>query len=228
MGTQRLAVVASMIPAGSRVADLGTGHGLLPRRLLDRGLATHCIATEKTPERLRHVRRYPAGHRLAPALELRTGDGLRALHASDRVDALVVAGLGGRSIAAMLAAVPFDGRIVLQPQDNAAYLRRRLLSDGWTIVDEKPAFERGRYYEVMAAVPGSPEGWPAHPVLGLDELIVAGPWLVRSRDPLIRRFWSQQAQRLDGILRGLPAGTATLQVRGERDLAVRILSVLPS
>ncbi len=217
-----------MIPTGSRVADVGTGHGLLPRRLLDRGRATHCIATEKTPELLRHVRRYPAGHRLAPALELRAGDGLEALRAADRVDVAVIAGLGGRSIAGMLARVPFPGRIVLQPQDNAAHLRRRLLAGGWAIIDEKAAFERGRYYEIMAAEPGQPSGLPDHPVLGFDELIAAGPWLVRSRDPLVRRFWLQQARRLEGILRGLPAGTAALQVRRRRDLALRILSVLPS
>ncbi len=228
MDTHRLAVVASMIPAGSRVADVGAGHGLLPRRLLDRGWATHCIATEKTPERLRHVWRYPAGHRLAPALELRAGDGLQVLRATDRVDVLVIAGLGGRSIAAMLAEAPFDGRMVLQPQDNAAFLRRCLLAGGWAIVDERPAFERGRYYEILAAEPGQPTGLPDHPVLGLDELIAAGPWLVRSSDPLVRRFWSLQARRLEGILRGLPAGTAELQVRRERDRALRILSVLPS
>ena len=92
--SERLAAVASLVPPGTRVADIGTGHGNLPQWLLAGSYATQCIATEKSRD---------CGSRLAslsltPGIDVRFGDGLQVLRAEDRVDVLVVSGLGARSM----------------------------------------------------------------------------------------------------------------------------------
>ena len=46
MAKGRLEAIASMVPHGSRVADIGTDHALLPRMLLSGGRAAHCIARD--------------------------------------------------------------------------------------------------------------------------------------------------------------------------------------
>ncbi len=138
---------------GSRVADVGTGHGKLPLRLLASGRAAHCVATERNPRLLTEARRR-AVDRL-PGVELRAGDGLAALHSADRIDVVVLAGMGSRKMIRILdderllrLAVR---RLVLQPQCEAPLLRRWLAGQGFCIVAERYPVERGRSYVVMAA-----------------------------------------------------------------------------
>ena len=71
-------MVASLVPRGARVADVGTGGGGLPRLLLSRGIAAHCIATETSLELLGRLS-VPR-----PGLETRVGSGLDPLGAAAR------------------------------------------------------------------------------------------------------------------------------------------------
>jgi tRNA (adenine22-N1)-methyltransferase len=201
----RLATVAALVPPGVRVADVGTGHGRLPRRLLDSGRTPHCVATERTPRLLRGVRGYPSGHPLADRLELRAGDGLAALRNEDRVEVVVIAGLGGSSILGILERSPLPctgfSRLVLQPQTEQAELRRRLIEGGWAVVAERLAFERRRFYLVLAAEPQAGAPLPSWPGLDSDDLLAAGPCLLRDRDPLLAPYWQRQAARLERIVK---------------------------
>ena len=57
----RLEAVASMVPRDSRVADIGTDHAILPRRLLSSGRAAHCIASDVKADCLKDARGFPPG-----------------------------------------------------------------------------------------------------------------------------------------------------------------------
>lgn len=212
----RLLAVAEMIPHGSRVADVGSGHGLLPRHLLETGRAAFCVATERDERRLGSVLRYPG-------LELRHGDGLAPLLPSDRLDVVVIAGLGGPSIARILDSPRRKAlgirRLVLQPQTGAADLRRRL-----ALVDERLALAGGRFYPVLAAEPGE----RSHDVAGLDpeDLLEAGPCLVLRRDPLLRPMWEKEEARLVSILGRARPGRGRSAAEARLALARRVLAAL--
>lgn len=149
----RLAAVAALVPPGSRVADVGTGHGLLALRLRASGRAAHCVATERNTRLLTEARRR-AVDRL-PGVELRAGDGLAALDPADRIDVVVLAGMGSRKMIRILADERLlrlaIRRLVLQPQCEAQRLRRWLADQGFGIVAESRSLERGRSYLVIAA-----------------------------------------------------------------------------
>ncbi len=135
----------SAVPEARRVADIGAGGGQVALALTRRGFDV--IATELTP----------AGHALLPAeLSRRCGDGLRVL-ASDEVDGVVLAGLGGHSIIRILAQAPaVAGRLswlVLQPQQHAAALEVWLAKDGYRVEQRWIAQERGRSYTVLRVRP---------------------------------------------------------------------------
>src|SRR5258705_8253769 len=92
----RLQALYDAIPPGSRVADIGSGHGLLPLALAASGRAAHCLATEKTEGLLLRVARPAAGSSGASRLAFRAGDGLDAILTADRIDTIVLAGIGSR------------------------------------------------------------------------------------------------------------------------------------
>jgi tRNA (adenine22-N1)-methyltransferase len=185
------------VPEGARVADVGTGDGGLASELCATRRAAHCIATERSPALLGRVRVDPSAKHLGGRLELRCGDGLRALRAADRVEVVVLAGMGTRRILAILDDRAASGvgftRLVLQPQTEASRLRRELARRGFAVVAEHLVRERGRYYAVIAAEPAA-DPWPRAGRLTLDELLEVGPCLAESGSPLVLEYWRAQAE----------------------------------
>lgn len=186
----RLATIARMVPPGRVVADVACDHGRLARALLDAG-APGVIATDLRPAPLARARRALAG---CPGAETRLGDGLAPLRPGE-AGVIVLAGLGGRTIAKVLTAAPAcvraARRLVLQPNRDAPHLRAALWELDLAIVDEAMAAERGRLYPVIAAEPGAPTGAPPSPA---DARF--GPILLRTRPPAFVAFLDRERARL--------------------------------
>jgi tRNA (adenine22-N1)-methyltransferase len=77
------------------------------------------------------------------------------------VEGVVVAGMGGRSIARLLSAAPEVVRelswLVAQPQQHPAELVEWLRGAGFRIEREEAVVDRGRSYTVLVVTPPSHE-----------------------------------------------------------------------
>lgn len=153
----RLRAVAAAVPPGAVVADIGTDHALLPAYLTASGRCPRAIAVERRPGPLAAAARTLTALGLEGRVELRRGDGLHAL-APGEVDAVVLAGLGGQTIAAIISARPDVAvtvrRWVLQPMRGEAALRAWLRQAGWQVVEQGTVSSRGRIYPIIVAEPG--------------------------------------------------------------------------
>ncbi|HEX4826398.1 MAG TPA: tRNA (adenine(22)-N(1))-methyltransferase TrmK, partial [Candidatus Polarisedimenticolaceae bacterium] len=129
-------------------------------------------------------------------LRYRAGDGLAALEPADRIDTVVLAGVGGRTIVRILSAPPaLPRRLVLQPRTEERALRRWLSERGLVPVAETLTEERGRQHLTLAAEPGPDEELYRYPGLTRDDLLAAGPLLVRAGSETLRRRWAAEADR---------------------------------
>lgn len=152
----RLRALAEAVPPGAVVADVGADHALLPAFLVRTGRCPRAIAIDARPGplagALRTLRRYGVQGRV----ELRQGDGLEPLRPGE-ADVVVIAGLGGETIAGIIAGRPEVAgtvrRWVLQPVRGREALRRYLAGQGWRVVEGEVA-EGRRRYAVMVAEPG--------------------------------------------------------------------------
>ncbi len=226
----RLDALVDFVLPGSRVADIGTDQGVLPRRLLAEGRAIACIATERDRSRLARARGFPEGHRLAKRLELRAGNGLEPLHPADGIDVVVIAGLGSSLICRILEDPRRSGlgakRLVLQPQTAPGRLRRWLRDNGLGIVRERLVRERGRFFPILAAEEGFPSAYDPMPPLSTDDILEAGPLLVRSGSPEVALYWTGEVARLGAILRSARSGSGRASAMERSGLADRVLSAL--
>lgn len=199
--------------------------------LLSSGRAAHCVATELAGRRAPRLPRPDADPDRTSRLEFRSGFGLRVLRAEDRIEVVVLSGLGARAVARILEDRPPRGlgvrRLVIQPQSEPARVRHWLAENGYVIVDERMVRERDRFYVVLAAEPRPGEAPPAHPRLDREDLEEAGPCLVRSPDPVVREYWQrvQRDQERILLLGSRGAGRAAARRRLER--ARRVLAALP-
>lgn len=195
----RLEAVAAFVPQGCRVADIGTDHGYLAMELYKRDNARTVIAADKNAGPCQAARRTLAEAGLADIIQVRQGDGLKALSPNE-ADTVCIAGMGGKLISDILAAEPAVlqglGCMVLQPQNAYSTLRRWLYEHGWHIADEALAQVDGRVYQIVKAEAGR-EDMPSELALKL------GPVLLAKRPPLFAQHVENNLASCRKILNGL-------------------------
>ena len=96
--SQRLERVAAHIPAGARLADIGSDHAYLPVALMHRGAIAAAVAGEVAATPFHAANRTVADNGLAQHITVRRADGLAAIQSGDDITAISLCGMGGETI----------------------------------------------------------------------------------------------------------------------------------
>ena len=154
----RLQAIAGLVPQGGRLADVGTDHAYLPIALLLGEKIPGAIATDIHPGPLERGRRAARAFGVEERISFRLCDGLSAVSAEE-VDTVVIAGMGGETIAAILDAVPWsrEKRVLLQPMSRAEFLRPWLAGHGWRVLGETLVRDKGHIYPILELSGGEME-----------------------------------------------------------------------
>ena len=154
--TPRLACLAALVPQGARLADIGTDHGKLPVSLLLAGRIAAAIGSDIGEGPLAHAARNAQEHGVS--LSLRLAAGLDAVQ-PEECDTVSIAGMGGQTIAEILAAAPWCAHghhlLLLQPMTMAYELRQWLWVNGYEIERETLCREDRRQYVVLSVRGGA-------------------------------------------------------------------------
>ncbi len=149
----RLYTVSTLVPFGSRVADIGTDHGHLPIYLIQQGISPFCIACDIKEKPLESAKSNIQKVGI-DRIETRLGSGLAPL-SPDEVDCITIAGMGGEVIASILADCDWIKNkkysLILQPMTSADALRRYLCENGFSIESETACEENRKVYTVIKA-----------------------------------------------------------------------------
>lgn len=192
----RLQLLADMVPQGCRLADIGTDHGYLPVWLLQRGRIQSAIATDIGSEPLAHARRTAAEYGVE-GLSFRLCDGLAGI-APEEADTVVIAGMGGETIIAILSAAAWtkDGAhtLLLQPMTKTADLRKWLAVNEYRFTEERLVWDKNYLYPVLRVTGGEcPQ---------LTEL-QALTGVLLADDPLYGEYLTQHKEKLRRAAEGL-------------------------
>ena len=189
----RLAAIAALVPSGARLADVGTDHGYLPVALLQERRLTAAVATDIASGPLDHARR--TAETFGVDLDCRLCDGLDAV-ISDETDIVVIAGMGGETIAHILGSAPWTREgtlLLLQPMSRVEVLRPWLVDHGYEIRGERLVEDKGILYPILIAGGGHP-----------PPLTAAEIWAGLGReDPLYPVYAAQRMDRLRRAAEGL-------------------------
>ena len=148
----RLSLCAEYVREGSRLADIGTDHGYLPIALCQSGRIPSALACDINPLPLGSAAQNIRESGLSDRIETRLSDGLAEIGA-DEVDDIVIAGMGGELIAAILENCPWvkdaSKRLILQPMTRHDALIRRLYENGFCIEKQGAVFDSKKVYTVL-------------------------------------------------------------------------------
>lgn len=221
---KRLSAVAEWVRPGSVLADVGTDHGYLAANLVGRGICPCAYGCDIASGPLERARATVARCGLGDKITLMLSDGLTALPEHCAQD-IVIAGMGGELIAAIIDAVPWvrDGavRLILQPMTRARTLRRYLYQNGYGIVGEHGVCESRHCYTVLCAA------YTGEAVAQPDELAVALGGLPHSTRAdsaeYVRRELARQRRKLEGLAASAAPQRRLFKLREEIDGIKRTL-----
>ena len=163
--SRRLERVAAHMPAGARLADIGSDHAYLPVALMRRGLISAAVAGEVAMTPFRAAERTVRENDLQQQIAVRLADGLAAIEPGDGITAISLCGMGGETIRDILdsgkARLSGRERLILQPNGGEQPLRQWLMDNGYRIVVEEVLRENRFDYEVIVAERGEPVQYSA-------------------------------------------------------------------
>ena len=200
MISKRLELVASFVPQGAILLDVGSDHAYLPIDLVERGKIKSAIAGEVVEGPYQSAVKNVEAHGLKEKIQVRLANGLAAFEETDQVSVITIAGMGGRLIARILE----DGldklanveRLILQPNNREDDLRIWLQDNGFQIVAEIILEEAGKFYEILVVEAGQMK-------LSASD-IRFGPFLSKEISPVFVQKWQKEATKLEFALNQIP------------------------
>lgn len=190
--SMRLERVAAHVPAGARLADIGSDHGYLPVALMLRGHIEAAVAGEAALTPFRSAERKVRKNGLDDRISVRLADGLEAIEPQDRISTISLCGMGGEKIREILERgkhrLSGRERLVLQPNVREGTLREWLMENGYRILCEELLEENEFTYEIIVA-----ERCTA--VAYSPQELYFGPLLMQQRSPAFLAKWGLNLKR---------------------------------
>ncbi|WP_037289943.1 tRNA (adenine(22)-N(1))-methyltransferase [Saccharibacillus sacchari] len=238
--SQRLNTICKLIPPGSRLADIGSDHALLPTYAVQEGRAVSAIAGEVNRGPYDAAAKQVAEAGLQDKISVRLGDGLAAIQPGE-ADVITVAGMGGALIVRILtegkAKLEGVSRLILQPNVGEDLVRRWLLEEGWLLRGETILEEDGKIYEILtgdrseSAEKENAELYAdttvGEPSVTLDreQLLDFGPFLVRAASPVFHKKWIGEIAKLERVA-GSMGRSDSEDAKGKKEALERHIEVL--
>lgn len=200
MISKRLELVASFVPQGAVLLDVGSDHAYLPIELVERGQIKSAIAGEVVEGPYQSAVKNVEAHGLKEKIQVRLANGLAAFEEEDQVSVITIAGMGGRLIATILEEgldkLASVERLILQPNNREDDLRIWLQDHGFQIVAESILEEAGKFYEILVVEVGQMK-------LSTSD-IRFGPFLSKEFSPVFVQKWQKEASKLEFALSQIP------------------------
>ncbi|MFJ4388910.1 tRNA (adenine(22)-N(1))-methyltransferase [Pseudomonas soli] len=190
--SMRLERVAAHVPAGARLADIGSDHGYLPVALARRGAIVAAVAGEVALTPYQAAQRTVRDNGLEDRITVRHASGLAAIEPNDGITAVSICGMGGETIRDILEAgrqhLGGHERLVLQPNGGEQALRQWLMDNGYRIVCEEVLRENRFDYEIIVAERAESVSYSA-------EQLYFGPLLMQARSPAFLFKWQRMLRQ---------------------------------
>ena len=196
--SKRLEAIASFVPNGSFLADVGSDHAYLPIALVERGVIDYAQAIDDKMGPFMRMKGNVTDHKLENRIILSRSDGISALRSD--VDCVAICGLGGLLSCSILESHPERltnvKTIVMDPHRDLRAVRARVSALGFAIVDETMVYEDKIYYSIIRF-----DRSENVPVYTEDELCF-GPILMKKKEPLFLDWLYEQRKRVNSLLDG--------------------------
>lgn len=197
--SNRLLEVTKFVPLDSNVLDVGTDHGYVPVYLVKNNISKKVIASDISYGSLEKTINYVNFLDLNDRIFPRLGDGLDIIKPYE-IDTVIIAGMGGILISDILdnnkEVCNTIENFIFQPMGASKELRKYLLENDYTIIDESLAKEGKRFYEIILAKKGK-----GH--ISKEIYLEISHKLIEKNHPLLKEFIINKKNEVEEIIKKL-------------------------
>lgn len=195
----RLETITKWVPKGSSIVDVGTDHAYLPTILAKKEQITFAIAGDIAEGPCKAAQNTVDSYELQKIINIRQGNGLAVVQPLE-VDVIVIAGMGGSTMIDILSAsweVAVEAKkIILQPMNSGAMLRKWAVANGWRLSGEDLVEEAGKLYEIIVLERGVSENFS-------EAALEIGPILLREHHSLLKKQLAKLINHYDRLLKNM-------------------------
>lgn len=195
----RLKKISDLIENSNVMADIGTDHAYLPVSLLSNRKTKVAIASDIKSGPLKRAEETVKKYNMTDKVSLRLGAGLETIAISDKVDTIVIAGMGGFIISSILEnsrdVVKNSNQVILQPMTMTQELREYLYENEFDEICEYLAVEGEKIYNIISAKPGNKKH---KPLSDLEKYI--GRDIIKNKPEHFNNYLNKQINKLENIL----------------------------
>lgn len=158
MITPRLQSVINCVK-GNVISDIGTDHAYIPVKLIEEKRAVKVIASDIKDGPVNAAKKTVSKFGLEEKIEVRKGSGLSVIKKGE-ADVIIIAGMGGLLIGDIIEAdkEKINGaELILQPMNGQYELRKYLIKNGFTILNEDISVEGFKVYNLFVVKEGKSE-----------------------------------------------------------------------
>ncbi len=149
-------MAASFVDNGKIVCDVGCDHGKLSLYLIKENKAEKIIATDINEKPLQKAIELFNVNNLSDRADFYLTNGLQDIKSADNITHIVIAGLGGNTMAEIIDAAKFikenKTKLILLPAQNTSKIRDYLYKNGYSINKESTVCENKKVYSCISAV----------------------------------------------------------------------------
>ena len=198
--SKRLESITEFIEEEDKIIDIGCDHALLDIYLKEKYPDIKVIASDITEGAIKQAKKNIKKHNLEDAIDLRKGDGLNIVDASE-FDTIVISGMGYHTIVKILnnsERMKNVKKIIIQSNTDVVKLRKSIIRLGYKISREKLVEDKEIVYTIIEFVPGKEK---------YDyKQIYFGPRLMENKDELFNDYYHKKLLKYENLLLQLPKG----------------------
>lgn len=194
----RLEAVASFVPKGAKVLDVGCDHAKLDIFLVENNLVSKAVASDIGEGPLAGARKNIKRRKLTREIEVRLGAGLDT-YTSD-LDTVVVSGLGGKT---MMGIFRYSRKklktiktIIISPNNYQSDIKKCLTKLGFYIADEMLVKDGKYIYQVIKLEKGRK--------FYSKKDMFFGPVLLTKKDELFKEYYGRELKSREILIDILP------------------------
>ena len=198
--SKRLRAISDFISDNSFILDVGCDHALLDIYLYENKLVKKIIASDINVGALDNAKENIRKYKLTDCIETRLGNGLDTLNESDRVDTIVISGMGAHTIVGImknnLKKLNNINTIIIQSNTKLFFLRSELTKLNYQIDEELITEDNQKVYTIIRFIKG-------HKHYSKKELYF-GPILLAKKTKTFIKYHKQELEKLNIFLHLIP------------------------
>lgn len=198
--SNRLANIASLVPINSSVIDIGCDHALLDIYLYQNKISSKIIASDINANALNNAKENIKKNELNNYIETRLGNGLDTLNENDKIDTIIISGMGAHTIIGILKnnknKLNSINTIIIQSNTKLEFLRKEVTKLNYKIDDEIILEDNKKIYTIVKFTKGTKKY--------TKKELYFGPILMKEKNSIFKKYHKKELEKLNIFLKLLP------------------------